>query len=140
MYERALELWDQVDDPEAIAGDHASVLERAARAATDAGENERALALVTASLDETDGVAEPETMINRLIMKSRMLTELLRPGAVDAIQRALDMVPESSSDKFRARLLDHFAGRQDAVGRQAGGRCGRTAGHRGRDGERLGDR
>jgi DNA-binding CsgD family transcriptional regulator len=109
MYERALELWDQVDDPEAIAGDHASVLERAARAATDAGENERALALVAASLDETDGVAEPETMINRLIMKSRLLTDLLRPGAVDAIQRALAMLPESSSDKFRARLLDHFA-------------------------------
>ena len=109
FYERALELWDQVDRPEAAAGDRASVLERAARAATDAGENERAIALISASLDETDATAEPETMINRLIMKSRLLSDMLRPGAVEDIQRAVAMLPETSSDKFRARLLDQFA-------------------------------
>ena len=29
LYERALELWDQVDDPESLAGSHASLLMRA---------------------------------------------------------------------------------------------------------------
>jgi DNA-binding CsgD family transcriptional regulator len=109
FYERALELWDQVDHPEAVAGDRASVLEQAARAATDAGENERAIALVSASLEETDGAAEPETLINRLIMKSRLLSEVLRPGSVQDIQRAVELLPATSSDKFRARLLDQYA-------------------------------
>ena len=54
MYERALELWDQVSEPERIAGDRASVLEDAARAAADADETERALSLIGASLAETD--------------------------------------------------------------------------------------
>ena len=41
LYERALELWDQVDDPQSVAGPHASLLMRAAYAAEDAGEIER---------------------------------------------------------------------------------------------------
>ena len=45
MYERALELWDQVADPESLAGSHVSLLDRAAASARDAGEIERALAL-----------------------------------------------------------------------------------------------
>ena len=58
LYERALELWDQVDDPESVAGTHASLLMRAAYAAEDAGEVERALALVNAALDELDAKDE----------------------------------------------------------------------------------
>ena len=50
MYERALELWDQVADPVAIAGPRAMVLQQAALMAEDAGETEKALAFVTASL------------------------------------------------------------------------------------------
>ena len=52
MYERALELWDQVEEPEAVAGSRALVLKQAAVAARDAGEDERALALVSAALSE----------------------------------------------------------------------------------------
>jgi len=39
MFERALELWDQVDDPESIAGRRAEVLQQAANAASNAGES-----------------------------------------------------------------------------------------------------
>ena len=54
MYERALELWDRVDDPTSIAGPRCGVLRRAAMAAEDAGEVERALALITAALADTE--------------------------------------------------------------------------------------
>ena len=60
LYERALELWDQVDDPESVAGPHASLLMRAAYAAEDAGEIERSLALVNAALDELDPDDNPQ--------------------------------------------------------------------------------
>lgn len=53
-YERALELWDQVPEAAEIAGSHVSVLDKAARAARDAGEIERALSLAGAALAETE--------------------------------------------------------------------------------------
>ena len=52
---RVLELWDQVPDAaERIGADHARVLEEATRAAHDAGEFERGIALATSALKELD--------------------------------------------------------------------------------------
>ena len=55
MYERLLELWDLVNDPEMVAGPKTVVLEAAARAAKDAGDYERAVELVTLALDADAG-------------------------------------------------------------------------------------
>ena len=109
MYERALELWDQVTEPERIAGDRASVLEDAAQAAVDAGETERALSLLGASLAETDPTSGPEPLIRRLIVKSRLLSFLLRPGATEAIAEAVDLLPQDSPPAFRAEVLNQLA-------------------------------
>ena len=65
LYERALELWDQVDDPESVAGSHASLLMRAAYTAEDAGEIERSLALANAALDELDAKDKPRSGLRR---------------------------------------------------------------------------
>ena len=109
MYDRALELWDQVAEPERIAGDRASVLEEAAQAAVDAGETERALALIGASLAETDVKSGPEPLIRRLIVKSRLLSFLLRPGATEAIAEAVALLPDNSPPAFRAEVLNQLA-------------------------------
>ena len=108
MYERALELWDQVSEPERIAGDRASVLEDAARAAADADETERALSLIGASLAETDLTPGPEPLIRRLIVKSR-LPSLLRPGSTEAIAEAVELLPDGSPPAFRAKVLMQLA-------------------------------
>ena len=109
MYERALELWDQVSEPERIAGDRASVLEDAARAAADADETERALSLIGASLAETDPTPGPEPLIRRLIVKSRLLSSLLRPGSTEAIAEAVELLPDGSPPAFRAKVLMQLA-------------------------------
>jgi len=109
MYDRALELWDQVSEPERIAGDRASVLEEAAQAAVDAGETERALALIGASLAETDVKSGPEPLIRRLIVKSRLLSFLLRPGATEAVAEAVALLPDDSSPAFRSEVLNQLA-------------------------------
>jgi len=109
MYERALELWDQVAEPERLAGDRATVLELAAKAAAEAGETERALALVGASLAETKTESGPESRISRLILKSRLLTSVLRQGSVDAISEAVDLMPDGCPPAFRARVLNQLA-------------------------------
>jgi DNA-binding CsgD family transcriptional regulator len=57
-YERALDLWERVADPEAVAGTgRPELLERAAEAASCAGEHERAIRYVDAALDELEHTA-----------------------------------------------------------------------------------
>lgn len=108
MYERALELWDRVDDPESIAGPRALLLEQAAVVAHDAGEPERSLALITASLDETSA-SSPTELANRLVIKGGVLANLMRPGAVEALEQAADLVPAEPPSRLRAHLLDRWA-------------------------------
>src|SRR5205814_1078314 len=56
LYERALQLWSRVPDPEALAGiDHATLLSKAADAHSD---KHRAEALYEAALSEIDETAE----------------------------------------------------------------------------------
>src|SRR5918912_1102917 len=60
LLERALELWQRVPNPEALAGaDHVSVLARAADAHAWTGERPRAEVLLRAALGELDEDAEP---------------------------------------------------------------------------------
>ena len=125
MYERALDLWDRVDDPESVAGIHADVLDRAARAATDAGENERALALVTASIAETAD-DHPFDLARRRMLKSRLLSSLMRPGAAEVMQLALAELPPDAPAKLRAKVLTQLGtvielagGRADDIVREA---------------------
>jgi ATP/maltotriose-dependent transcriptional regulator MalT len=112
LYERALELWDQVDDPESLAGPHPSLLMRAAYVAEDAGEVERALALVNGALDELDPENDPRQRIEALILQARTKFNLMTPGSgVDALQEALRILPTDADAKLRARVLEMLARR-----------------------------
>jgi ATP/maltotriose-dependent transcriptional regulator MalT len=111
LYERALELWDQVDDPESVAGSHDSLLMRAAYAAEDAGEIERALALVNAALDELDAKDKPRERIEALIVQARTKYTLMDSGGVEALREAVRILPQDADAQLRARVLEMLARR-----------------------------
>jgi len=111
LYERALELWDQVDDPEALAGSHASLLMRAAYAAEDAGEIERALALMNAALDELDPANDARERIEALLAKARTTAIGVSRGGVEPLREALQLLPDDADAELRARVLEMLARR-----------------------------
>jgi ATP/maltotriose-dependent transcriptional regulator MalT len=111
LYERALELWDQVADPESVAGPHASLLMRAAYTAEDAGEIDRSLGLVNAALDELDPGDNPRERIEALLVKARTKADLTSGGAIEPLREALGLLPEDADPKLRARVLEMLARR-----------------------------
>jgi DNA-binding CsgD family transcriptional regulator/tetratricopeptide (TPR) repeat protein len=108
QFERALELWERTGgDGQAeprVGMDKAELLARAGEAAANSGAAERAVALVRSALAEIDAAAEP--------LRAAQLTERLafhlrivgRPGAFEAYQEAVRLVPPAPS-AARARVL-----------------------------------
>ncbi len=113
MLENALELWHRVPDADAISGgDHVDLAYRASRAATDAGEYDRALALIVAAIDESDPGADPNRHAELLHVQARLLSELGRPEAVDVLSRGLELLPADQPSQVRADLLLMLASRR----------------------------
>jgi DNA-binding CsgD family transcriptional regulator/tetratricopeptide (TPR) repeat protein len=104
MCERLLELWDQVADPEAVAGPRVELLTDAARAARDAGEFDRAIALVSKALDESEET-DLVGRVERLMLRSILVTDDLRLGAHDDVQLAEGLIAGVHDAAFRARML-----------------------------------
>ncbi len=121
--ERALELWDQVPDAAEKAGhDHAELLARTAAAADHAGELDRALALVDASLAEVQAAGdavEPSRVARLLGFRGGLLSELGRGGATAEVERALALIPADPPTPQRARLLQKYVSGLMMDGRQA---------------------
>jgi DNA-binding CsgD family transcriptional regulator/tetratricopeptide (TPR) repeat protein len=112
LLERVLELWHRMPDPAGVAGtDRAGVLLRAARAAEDAGDLERSLALAEAGLAEPGIRADLERHGGLLYQRARMFSDLGRPGATEAFQDALRIMPTAPPSTARARLLVMLAAR-----------------------------
>jgi DNA-binding CsgD family transcriptional regulator len=109
MYERALELWDQVEGAETLAGAHAELLEAAADVATDAGELSRGLALTDAALEDTDASRQPLDTARLLQKKGHLLSKLNRFGSVETIREAVALVPEDPPSDQRADVLAMLA-------------------------------
>jgi tetratricopeptide (TPR) repeat protein len=103
QFERALELWDRV--PAATAGlDKAELLARAGEAAANAGAADRAVALVRGALAEVDHLRDPllaGQLTERLAFHLRVAG---RPGAMEAYQEAIRLVPPGPTVE-RARVL-----------------------------------
>ena len=104
MYERLLELWDLVADPETVAGPRAELLTDAARAGRDAGEFDRAIDLVSAALHESDD-ADLTGRVERLMLRSILVTDDLRTGAHADVQLAESLLAGVEDAAFRARML-----------------------------------
>ncbi len=106
LLERALGLWHRMPDPHAVAGtSRAGLLRRAARAAEDAGEIERSLALAEAGLAEPGIEQDPVVYGNLLYLRVRMMKELGREGARAAAEAAVAAIPAEPPTAERARVL-----------------------------------
>ena len=78
-------------------------------AARDAGETERALALTKQALTETPDDAPVTDVIHRWTERGQRLSSLMRPGAVESLQTAADLLPADAEPKFRAKVLNELA-------------------------------
>ncbi|WP_169738830.1 helix-turn-helix transcriptional regulator [Jiangella gansuensis] len=110
LLERALELWDQVADPETVAGStRLDVVVRAATEAYSAGEFDRALSLVKEALRLVDREADPGRAGWLLARKGNVLNRLGRPGAIEALREARELIPADPPSAERAEALDWLA-------------------------------
>lgn len=119
MGDRALELWDSVPDAEELGRQtlgitsRTELLSRTASALRNAGDNERALAMVNVAL-ESVGHLVPARHARLLRDKAQYVMNLNRQGAIELLQSALELVPAGSlppGDGLRAQLLTELAAR-----------------------------
>jgi ATP/maltotriose-dependent transcriptional regulator MalT len=123
FYERALELWDRVDDAEALAGcDHVALLARAGAAyISDFG---RSIVLTKRALQELDPAAEPgrAALLLERLGKARW-SQGKGQLALEAWDSALALLPPDPPSEERARLLAAKAAGLMLWGRYADGRA-----------------
>jgi ATP/maltotriose-dependent transcriptional regulator MalT len=107
LLERALELWERVPEPEAVAGaPRVELLERAARAADAAGVPGRQEALLRHALLLVDENEEPRRAAKLLDSLSHSLWNLHRQDeAVDVLDRALALLPAGEQSSAAAKVL-----------------------------------
>jgi DNA-binding NarL/FixJ family response regulator len=111
-YERALDLWDEVADPEALAGIGRPVLlERAAEAASGSGEHDRAIRYVDAAIGELEHTTMAREAVGALC--ERKAWYLGWAGRWDESPewtgRAVALVPPEPRTPTRARVLARHA-------------------------------
>ncbi|HEY8720703.1 LuxR C-terminal-related transcriptional regulator, partial [Pengzhenrongella sp.] len=109
--ERALEMWDQLADPAAIAGQSKSqLLAETAAALRDAGDGERALAMVDLAIAECPpgDAARRSHLLGR---KANYLANVGRPGSIALLREALDLLPPGSNGSLRAAILSALSAR-----------------------------
>nr|WP_272898215.1 helix-turn-helix transcriptional regulator [Agromyces seonyuensis] len=107
--ERALDLWDAVPDPAATAGmGKLELMGRTANYLRESVQDERALALVRAALAEClpDDPQRPRLLRD----EADLLSALGRPGAVELLRSALELLPDPDSD-LRVKVAISLAGR-----------------------------
>ena len=107
LYERALQLWPRVADPEALVNvDHVALLRRAAEAHDVGGDKTRAEPLLEAALSEVDEAAEPHRAADLLERLANVRWSL---GAAEAglstLERGLSLLPDEDTSSERAMLL-----------------------------------
>ncbi|MHA6695345.1 helix-turn-helix transcriptional regulator [Homoserinimonas sp. A520] len=108
--ERALSLWDQVPDAEEVAGrTRVDLLAKTASALRNAGDGERALAMVDVAIDEYD--SDGVTLARLLRDKANYLGQIAQAGSVLLLERALELVPPGVNERLRVSLLNALAGR-----------------------------
>lgn len=110
MGERALELWDRVEDAQELAGmPRHALMARTAWAHNQAGDGERSIAVIRLAAAEP-GVDGPE-LARLLADQARYLGFNAQRGSAELLLRALELTPRGSDDMLRAALLNHLAAR-----------------------------
>jgi DNA-binding CsgD family transcriptional regulator/tetratricopeptide (TPR) repeat protein len=107
--ERALEVWSRVPDAEERTGlDHVGLLERAARAAIDAANEERGVQLLDRALAEIDPSAEPGRTAMLLDQKALTVRLMGRASGIEELEEGLALLPAEPS-RERAVVLASLA-------------------------------
>jgi DNA-binding CsgD family transcriptional regulator len=106
QFERALELWERV--PAAHRGlglDRVDLLARAAESAFRIASSDRAIALVRAALKEVDAEREPLRAGVLTARQAHFLRHSGKPGAFEAYNEAVRLVPSEPPTPERAQVL-----------------------------------
>jgi ATP/maltotriose-dependent transcriptional regulator MalT len=138
LFERALGLWDRVDDPEPLAGiREVELLSHAAAAADQAGDPMRQEALLRRALEQVDEASDPgRVALIRERLSQSLWSQHRQDESLDALKAALEVLPAERPE--RAKLLAQFSRRRmlqsrfveaAEVAREAI-ECARAAGHR----------
>ena len=111
QYERALTLWDRVEDPEQVAGtDAVEVRVRAAEAASALGEPLRAAHIIQRALQDVDPASQH---VRAGLLRERLGRYSWIGGdtayALTAYEEALHVIPSSPPSPERARALAALA-------------------------------
>ncbi|GAB3632024.1 LuxR family transcriptional regulator [Microbacterium shaanxiense] len=111
--ELALELWEQVPDPETVVAlTHVQLLRQIGSILRNAGEAERALAIAERALDEVDDSTDPAEHARLLRDKGEFRSNLGLPGSKDLYLQALEIVDARvDDDRLHATLLNQIAGK-----------------------------
>lgn len=112
LAERLLELWDQISEPALLLGiPKIELMRRAAVALRNAGDSERAIAM----LDEALSDPEPRAALLQVKLlrdKATYLTSISRGGTQELLAEALTLLPPDAPVYLRASLLNGIAARQ----------------------------
>ncbi|QEO10173.1 helix-turn-helix transcriptional regulator [Protaetiibacter larvae] len=115
--ERALALWDRVDDPDMVAGiSHVELLELVARLWRSAGEPGRARATIEQAVAEVDR-ADPRAHASVLRTQALILDADGRSEALELYEQALALLPAEADPVLRAAILAEAASKYMVSGR-----------------------
>jgi DNA-binding CsgD family transcriptional regulator/tetratricopeptide (TPR) repeat protein len=118
-YQRALELWEQVADPDRLAGlDRVDLLARAAEAAAQTGTTDHAIGLLEQALGHLNRTADP---VRAAMLLSRLgghrHTALDHATALAAYAEAERLLVAATPSAERAYVLANHAHELEAIGR-----------------------
>jgi ATP/maltotriose-dependent transcriptional regulator MalT len=117
MGERALEIWDAVDDAESVAGlSRSTLMGKVGAYLHTAGESERALAMVNLAI--STGEAQGPDLARLLMLKAQCLHNTAKRGAIPLLKEALELVPPGVDESLRATILYRLAARHMIEGAQ----------------------
>ncbi|MGH9085842.1 MAG: ATP-binding protein, partial [Acidimicrobiales bacterium] len=107
-YERALELWDSVPDAaERSALSHLDLVERASNDAMNAGRFDRGIALIRSAAEEASDDPPRAALLHQRLGRELFVAD--QPGAVEAFEQGVALVPEEPQSVERAAVLAGFA-------------------------------
>lgn len=109
MGERAIELWEQV--PAEQRGSKPTLLAEIAHDLRNAGESDRAIALVDEALALADAVADPDDYARMLRDKASYLANIGQLGSVDLLREALATLQSRPPSVLRANILGELSAR-----------------------------
>ncbi|WP_341956240.1 AAA family ATPase [Microbacterium sp. LWH13-1.2] len=117
--ELALDLWIQVPDAESVVDiERFELLRTLGSVLRNAGDGERALAVVNVALDEVDpATVDPRTYARLLRDKAYYLMNLGREGSIALLHESLEVLDgRVDDDRLRASILNQLASRYMIAG------------------------